>query len=84
MTARTLALIAIALWIVTIALLCIPLQISWYRRFDESFGPYWRLHLENVGLQRSKHERKNAPSLLRVEAAREGNPAELEVKCPVE
>ncbi len=25
----------------------IPLSILWYRRFDESFGPYWRLHLSD-------------------------------------
>ncbi|MCZ6842536.1 MAG: hypothetical protein O7G32_06870, partial [SAR324 cluster bacterium] len=28
----------------------IPPPLLWYRRFEESFGPFWRLHLENVGI----------------------------------
>ncbi len=24
---------------------------KWYRRFEESFDPYWPLHLGNVGLK---------------------------------
>ena len=33
------------------SIMWIPLRNSWYRGFDESFGPYWRLHLKNVGLK---------------------------------